>query len=87
MLMKKQRYLADQIKYLTHFDVEERLFLFLEEQFGKNDEIVTDLSKKDIASAIRTTPETLSRLLIRLEKEDRMNWTGRKIKIKWNAVK
>jgi len=46
MLMKKQRYLANQIKYLTLHDVEERLFLFLKDHYGKQSEIKPSISKK-----------------------------------------
>ena len=78
-LMQKLRYLTDQIKYLTNHDVEERLFMFLEKQFGKKEKIVTKLSKKDVAAAIGATPETLSRLLLRLQNEGKMSWEGSKI--------
>lgn len=78
-MMKKMRYLADQIKYLTSTDVEERLLMFLKEQFGEFDETVCQLSKKDVAAAIGTTPETLSRILLRLKKEGVLIWEGSKI--------
>jgi len=74
MLMKKQRYLVNQIKYLTLHDVEERLFLFLREQYGKQTEITPSISKKDMAAAIGTTPESLSRLLLRLKQENKLKW-------------
>jgi CRP-like cAMP-binding protein len=75
-LMKKLRYLANQIEYLTHHDVEDRLFLFLEEHYGRNEDIKVTLSKKDVAAAIGTTPETLSRLLRRLKNEGTLSWEG-----------
>ena len=81
MMMKKVRYLTNQIGYLSSYDVEERLFFFLEEQYGRSEMIIPTLSKKDIAAAIRTTPETMSRLLFRLKKEGKLIWEGRKIKI------
>jgi CRP/FNR family transcriptional regulator len=80
-LMKKQRYLADQIRHLTQHDVESRFFMFLEEQYDKKEHIVTPLSKKDVATAIGTTPETLSRLLQRLKEEDKVIWEGSSIYI------
>jgi CRP-like cAMP-binding protein len=76
MLMRKQRYLADRILYLTGHDVEERFFFFLEEQFGRREEYRIRLSKKDIAAAIGTIPETLSRLLLRLKEEKKICWGG-----------
>lgn len=78
-IMNKLRFLTTHIKYLTNYDVEERLFMFLEEQFGKQDKISIKLSKKDVAAAIGSTPETLSRLLLRLKNEGKMIWEGSKI--------
>jgi CRP-like cAMP-binding protein len=76
MLMRKQRYLTDRILYLTGHDVEERFFFFLQEQFGRRQEYRIPLSKKDIAAAIGTIPETLSRLLLRLRGEKKIRWEG-----------
>lgn len=81
MLMKKQRYLANQIHLLTSADVEERFFHFLREQYGEQTEIQVAISKKDVAAAIGTTPETLSRLIQRLKKQRRLTWTGRTIRV------
>jgi CRP/FNR family transcriptional regulator len=69
MLMKKQRYLAGSIHYLTSYDVEERFVRFLEEQYGKKQEYRILIPKKDIAQAIGATSETFSRLLKRMQKE------------------
>lgn len=80
-LMMKLRYLADHIKYLTHHDVEERFLLFLNEQFGKLERVDVDMTKKEVAAAIGTTPETLSRLLFRLKGEGLLTWKGRSIVI------
>ncbi len=81
MLMKKQRYLADRILYLTAFDVEERFFRFLLENYGRREIYLIDLSKKDIASAIGTVPETLSRLLGRLKARKILEWEGGTIRL------
>jgi CRP/FNR family transcriptional regulator len=75
-LMNKQRYLMDRIVYLTSFDVEERFFRFLIEHYGVKNEYTLDLSKKDIASAIGTIPETLSRLFDRLRSREVISWKG-----------
>jgi len=82
MLMKKQRYLADQLHAAAVFDVEERLVRFLVEHYGKKDEYRLDISKKDIASAIGTIPETLSRVLARMEREGTLIVTGKTIRFK-----
>jgi CRP-like cAMP-binding protein len=81
MLMRKQRYLADRILYLTGHDVEERFFLFLQEQFGRRENYRIPLSKKDIAAAIGTVPETFSRLLLRLRKEKKIRWEGENLQL------
>ncbi len=73
-LIEKLRYLTERIKYLTLHDVEERLYIFLKEHHGRKDKIVSPLSKKDIASSIGATPETLSRLILRLKKENKIIW-------------
>ncbi len=80
-LIAKQRYLTEQIKYLTITDVEERFFTFLKVHYGNNKEIRIDMTKKNIAGAIFTTPETLSRLIQKLTDEKKICWEGKKIKI------
>jgi CRP-like cAMP-binding protein len=85
-VMKKLRYLTDQIQFLTNHDVEDRLFMFLEEQYGKKERIVSSLSKKDVAAAIGATPETLSRLLLRLKNEGKVDWTGSDLHINWSNL-
>ena len=84
MLMRKQRYLADRILYLTGHDVEERFFYFLEEQYGRKGEYRIPMSKKDIAAAIGTIPETFSRLLLRLKQEQKLRWEGEKLHLAEN---
>jgi CRP-like cAMP-binding protein len=83
-LMGKLRYLAEQIQYLTAFDVEARLFRFLKEQSGGKNPFQLNLSKKDVAAAIGSTPETLSRLLLRLNNEQKLVWEGKKIMVQDN---
>ncbi len=82
MLMKKQRYLTERILYLSLHDVEERFLGFLQEQGGKSLEYRFALSKKDIASAIATTPETLSRLILRMKSEGVLQWERHSLKLK-----
>lgn len=77
MLMRKQRYLAERIVQQQAHDVEGRLLWFLKEQFGTQKTVTLSISKKDIAGAIGTTPETLSRLILKLKKRKLLTWTGR----------
>lgn len=81
LLMAKQRYLTERIQELTTKDVEQRFFMFLRSQYGELDIIKTPLSKKDIAAAIGTTPESLSRLILRLTEEEIIEWKGKEIRI------
>jgi CRP-like cAMP-binding protein len=74
MLLRKQRYLADKIQQLTSQDVEQRLRAFLLEQYGKREEIQVEINKKQLASAIGATPETLSRLLQDLSRRKCLTW-------------
>ncbi len=82
MLMKKQRYLTRRILYLATHDVEERFVYFLEEQYGRLQEYRISLSKKDMASGIGTIPETFSRMVRRLTREGRIQWSGRILRVK-----
>lgn len=81
LLMAKQRYLTERIQELTTKDVECRFFTFLRSQYGEQELIKTPLSKKDIAAAIGTTPESLSRLILRLTEDEIIDWKGREIRI------
>ncbi|NLD94362.1 MAG: Crp/Fnr family transcriptional regulator [Fibrobacter sp.] len=82
MLMRKQRYLAERIKFLTMHDVEDRFFMFLAEHYGNSEKVRLNISKKDIAAAIGTTPETYSRLITRLTNEGRIEVADKTIIIK-----
>jgi CRP-like cAMP-binding protein len=81
MLMKKQRYLAGRIVYLTAYDVEERFFRFLDEHYGKHASYEISISKKDLAAAIGTIPETLSRLIQRLTLRGIIKWEGNRLEL------
>ncbi|MEW6365235.1 MAG: Crp/Fnr family transcriptional regulator [Acidobacteriota bacterium] len=82
MLMKKQRYLVDQIVSLSAADVRERFFRFLAEQYGRKEVYQVRLSKKDVAAAIGTNPETLSRLLARLKEGGALVWEDDEIRLR-----
>ena len=77
MLMRKQRYLAERIVQLSAHDTEDRLLWFLNEQFGSEKTVTLAVSKKDVAAAIGTTPETLSRLLQVLKRRKVLTWKGK----------
>jgi CRP/FNR family transcriptional regulator len=79
MLMRKQRYLAERIVQQQAHDVEGRFLWFLKEQFGSQKVVTLPFSKKDLAAAIGTTPETLSRLILKLRKRKVLSWTGKTI--------
>jgi CRP/FNR family transcriptional regulator len=82
MLMRKQRLLTERILNLTLHDVEERFFLFLREQYGHREVYNISLSKKDIAAAIFTNPETFSRLIQRLRHNQTITWQGKKLTLR-----
>jgi CRP/FNR family transcriptional regulator len=84
-LMARMRYLADRILSLTVYDVEARFFRFLEEQYGRRESYRLAMSKKALAAAIGTTPETLSRLAQRLKREGRIRWEGRALEVDTGA--
>jgi CRP/FNR family transcriptional regulator len=73
-LMKKMRYLTERIVYLTTYDVEERFYGFLKENYGARERYRIELSKKDMAAAIGTIPETFSRLIQRLKRRGIIRW-------------
>lgn len=81
-ILRRLRYLADRVLYLTACDVEERLLRFLDEQYGRAAVVQVAVSKRDIARAIGATPETLSRVINRLEGEGILRWTGRRLERK-----
>ena len=82
MLMKKQRYLTEKILYLSAYDVEERLFKFLYEQYGMHEQYTINLTKKEVAAAIGVMPETMSRILLRLKNQKVLVWENNKIYLK-----
>ncbi len=80
-LFKKMRYLADRVAFLNAYDVEERLLIFINDHFGIEPVIKIDLSKAEIAEAIGTIPETLSRVLGRLKASGHMQWEKTELKL------
>jgi CRP-like cAMP-binding protein len=89
MLMRKQRYLAERIRQLSTQSVEQRFFHFLREQYGAAERIELGISRKALAAAIGVTPETLSRLLRRLQAAGDLIGRGRMLNFRtgfWRAV-
>lgn len=80
-LFRKMRYLADRVAFLNAYDVEERFFLFVDEHFGLQPLIKTDLTKAELAEAIGTIPETMSRLLARLKLKELVSWNRDEMKL------
>lgn len=80
-LFKKMRYLADRVAFLNAYDVEERFFIFLNDHFGLEPVIIIDLSKAEMAEAIGTIPETMSRVLGRLKINDIVQWDKNEIRL------
>lgn len=81
LLMHKQRYLTERLMQVQSHEVDQRFYLFLKNHFGTKNRIVPGISKKDMAAAIGTTPETLSRLLFRLKQLGLLQWEGKEINI------
>ena len=79
ILMKKQRYLTEQLVERTRDSVEVRFIKFLEKQYGKRKVYHLTFKQKDIAAAIDTKPETLSRLLFKLKQEKNIRLDGKTI--------
>ncbi|MDD5675230.1 MAG: Crp/Fnr family transcriptional regulator [Chitinivibrionales bacterium] len=81
LLIRKQRYLTERIRYLAVDDVTGRLACFLKDQYGARPTIPPNISKKDFAAALGITPETLSRVLAKLHGKKLLTWQGNKITI------
>ncbi len=86
-ILQKLRFLSEQIQSHSSFDVQDRLMLFIKDQFGLKQEIKHSFSKKDIATAIGTTPETISRLILKLKKDGDLIWEGKVIKLSDKFIK
>ena len=80
-IFRKLRYLADRVAFLNAYDVEERFFVFVEEHYGIKPMITIDLTKAELAEAIGTIPETMSRLIARLKLKDLVAWNKNELKL------
>ena len=79
MLLRKQRYLTERMRELVTMDVADKLFHYLRQHYGARERIVPGVSKKALAAAIDVTPETLSRLLLKLKQEGVLRWEGKEV--------
>jgi CRP/FNR family transcriptional regulator, cyclic AMP receptor protein len=79
LLLRKQRYLTERLRSLVTMEADDKLFHYLRQHYGPKEKIVPGISKKDLAAAIDVTPETLSRILLKLGKEGILRWVGREI--------
>jgi CRP/FNR family transcriptional regulator len=80
-LMRKLRYLTRRLMHLAAYDVERRFLAFLFDHYGMKTEYRINLSKRDVAAAIETHPETLSRLLRKLRKKGWASWRGKVLRL------
>lgn len=81
-IMKKMRYLTEQVHHIATLDVVDRLFLFFKEHHGDARSFNVGLSKKDIAAAIGTTQETLSRTIRKLAECGAISWEGKQVELR-----
>lgn len=79
IIMMKLRYLTQQVQQVSTLDVVDRLFQFFKEHFGDSKKFTTGFSKKEIASAIGTTAETLSRTIRKLQECGALTWEGKNV--------
>jgi CRP-like cAMP-binding protein len=89
-LVRRLRYLVDRILYLTAYDVEQRFVQFLRHNYGERSQYAPPLSKKDLAAAIGATPETLSRMILRMTREKKLSWKGKALRLRpdfWDRQK
>jgi CRP/FNR family transcriptional regulator len=82
-VMRKLRFLVDQVYVLTSCDVRERFLRFLRRRYGHRERYRLAVPKKDIAAVLGTTPETLSRTLTDLQDDGYINMQGREL---WVSV-
>jgi CRP/FNR family transcriptional regulator len=81
-IIERLRYLSQRIHYLTSYDVEQRFFRFLYDECGPVETCTLNIPKKEIAAAIGTIPETLSRLILRLRERGDIDWKGSTITLR-----
>lgn len=86
MLFKKLHYLNQRLFMLTLQNVPERFFSFLITQYGKRDQYVINISKKEIAETLGIKPETFSRLLAELQRQEKIAWHKKQLMVYWERI-
>lgn len=86
MLFKKLRYLNERLFILTLQDAPERFFNFIIDQYGKRAKYLIDIKKKDIAKNLGIKAETLSRLLVELQRQGKILWHKKQLKVFWQRI-
>ncbi|MFP4459768.1 MAG: Crp/Fnr family transcriptional regulator [Candidatus Zixiibacteriota bacterium] len=81
MLLKKLRFMAERIEFLTTYEIQERFFIYLMRNYGVKEKYYIDISRKNMANAIGTIPATFSRLLGRLKKKNLILYEGKTLEI------
>jgi len=76
-LFEKLQYLSRRVYFLEVLDLEDRFFSYIVDHYGLSGTYDLDISKKDLASALGTVPETLSRLLFKLKNRSYISWEDR----------
>ncbi len=74
MLLRRQRYLTERMRSLVTMDAADKLFHYLRQHYGPQERIAPGITKKLLAAAIDVTPETLSRILLKLRNEGTLAW-------------
>ncbi len=82
MLLRRQRYLTERMRSLVTMDAADKLFHYLRQHYGPQERIAPGLTKKQLAAAIDVTPETLSRILLKLKNDGTLSWNGGAITIR-----
>lgn len=81
LLMSKQRYLTERLMRSQSHDTEHRLCHFLKDHYGAKEKISPGMSRKAMAAAINTTPETFSRTLTCLKQNGLLLWEDKLITV------
>jgi len=82
ILLHKLYFLSNRLHISNCYGVEGRFFQFLLDRYGASEVYLIDITKKEIASAIGTIPETLSRLINKLTKGEIIKWDGSELRLK-----